>query len=255
MFVNVSKEIYVLFLLFLLMWSCDSNSASDSLLMYCAAGMKPVIQEVNNNFYKETGIKIDVQYAGSGTLLSNVRISKQGDIYLSADDSYIKEAEQYDLIKEKKAIAHIKPVIVVQAGNPKSINSLEDLLREDVTFVLANPDAASIGRQTEIILNEYRDFRSFEQKAIAFMPTVNEVLNTVKLGTSDAGIVWDANAVQYDEVEMIRDPFLDQYEHTITIGVLKISSHSEDAMKFINYLSSEKQGGKVMSKVGYEIVQ
>ena len=67
------------------------------LVLFCAAGMKVPITEIANRFQEETGIPVRLHFAGSGTLLSNLRIAP-GDLYLAADASYIKEAERYDLI-------------------------------------------------------------------------------------------------------------------------------------------------------------
>lgn len=81
-------------------YNCSQKENEKSLLLYCAAGVKPVIEKVAKQYYEEYGIRVDLQYGGSGTLLSNIRVAKQGDLYLAADKSYIDEAEAFGLLKE-----------------------------------------------------------------------------------------------------------------------------------------------------------
>jgi len=74
----------------------------------------------------------------------------------------------------------------VAKGNPKKIRSIEDLARDDVKTALANPDAASVGRQTRRLLQDkgWWDEISAAVRARGVMkPTVNEVANDVKIGS------------------------------------------------------------------------
>ena len=65
MFRVSKKQIYSTSLLFLLLlFSCKENSGEKSLMFYCAAGMKPVVESVAQDYYKEYGVRIDIQYGG-----------------------------------------------------------------------------------------------------------------------------------------------------------------------------------------------
>lgn len=239
----------VFMLLSIIVLSCINNTKEPSVLLYCAAGMKPVLEEVATQYYNEYGVRVDIQYGGSGTLLSNLRIAKQGDLYLAADKSYLDEAKTYGLIAETQPLAFIKPIIGVAKGNPKNIANLSDLFTGGTKVAIANPDAASIGRLTKEMLVASNLWDSIQNNITVLMPTVSEVANAIKLGSVDAGIIWDAVAKQYNVIEIIEDQYFSTYVKNITIGLLKYSKHPKEALKFLHYLSSKD---KVFYELGYQ---
>ncbi len=213
--------------------------------------MKPPVEEVARKYFDEFGVQVDIQYGGSGTLLSNLRVAQQGDLYIAADESYINQGIEYGLIGQTQPLAFIKPVVAVLKGNPKNITEFEDLLNDELELAIGNPDAASIGRVTQKILLQTDYWKLVNSKVKVQMPTVNEVANSIKLKAVDAGIVWDATAFQYPDLEILETPMFDNYSETITIGVLKYSQNPEEAQKFIKYLSSIDKGLPVFEKMGY----
>src|SRR3954452_4325950 len=59
-----------------------------SLLVYCAAAMRNPVTVAAAQYQKEYGVQVQLQFGASQTLLTNVQLSKSGDLYLPADDSY-----------------------------------------------------------------------------------------------------------------------------------------------------------------------
>ncbi len=249
-------KISVLIAGFFALTSCQNKDQPEkSILLYCAAGVKPVAEKVAQNYYKEYGIRVDLQYGGSGTLLSNLRVAKQGDLYLAGDKSYIDEGIAYGFIRETQPLAFMKPVIAVAKGNPKNIRSVEDLIKKENKVAIANPGAASIGRLTKTLLTNSGQWKSLKENATVLMPTVNEVANSIKIGAVDAGIIWDATAKQYEELDFITDPVLSNSVKNITIGVLKYSKQPTEALKFLRYLSARNKGLPIFKELGYQPIR
>jgi len=235
-----------------------AGSVPTELLLYCAAGMKQPVAAIARAYEKEYGVTVAIQYGGSGTLLSNLRITKMGDLYLAADASYIERARKENALDEAVPLARIHPVLAVKRGNPRRIFGVKDLLRPDVKTALGNPDAASIGEQTELLLKRsglWQDVQAAVRDRGVFKPTVNDVANDVKLGTVDAGIVWDATANQYPELEAVAIQGSDDFEETITVGVLKSSSRPTAALRFMRYLGARDKGLRVFAQMGFPPVQ
>jgi molybdate transport system substrate-binding protein len=243
-------------LLMILSKPSDNAGAEEPLLVYCAAGIKPPVLQLAQDFEKEYGIKIQLQYGGSGTLLSNVEVSRKGDLYIAGDASYIEIASNKNLIDEVLPLAYMQPVIAVAKGNPKRIETIQDLLREDLRIALGNPDATSIGKQTKIFLTQagiWDRIRKHTEKNGVFKPTVPEVANDIKLGAVDAGIIWDATAAQYDTLEVIRDPAFDSARMEISVGVLKSTRVPQTTLRFARWMNS-RVGNKVFSRYGFKPV-
>ncbi len=234
------------------------HASSPPLVLYCAAGVNPPVAEIVKDYQNELGVTVSVQYGGSGTLLSNLRVAQTGDLYLAADASYIQLARQQGLIAETIPLALQRPVIAAAKGNPKKIRSAQDLLRENVRVALGNPDAASIGKQTEAALRKAGLWENLKQAVQArgvFKPTVNDVANDVKIGTVDVGVVWDAVARQYPELEIVApltgDP---NFAMEITVGVLRSSRQPTEALRFARYLSARNRGLEVFQRHHYTVV-
>jgi len=249
-------------LVFLLVWTGGTGNRSSSrqpLMLYCAAGMSHPVAEVAKEYQDQSGVAIRVQYGGSGALLSNLRAANTGDLYLAADASYIEIAREQDLIAETIPLAILRPVIASAKGNPKRIHSARDLLRDDLRVALGNPDAGSIGKQTQIAMTRaglWEDLKQAVQSRGVFKPTVNDVANDVKIGTVDAGVVWDSIAAQYPELEvaapLIEDP---NFLMEVTIAVLRSSRQPTEALRFARYLSARDKGLEAFRRHHYMAVE
>jgi len=261
-FVVLGSILILAVLIFLLVWKPGADSqqvSSQPLVLYCAAGVNPPVAEVVKEYQDQFGVTVSVQYGGSGTLLSNLRVAQIGDLYLAADASYIQIARTQGLIAETIPLATQRPVIASARGNPKRIQSAKDLLREDVRIALGNPDAASIGKQTEAALSKAGLWESLKQAVQSrgvFKPTVNDVANDVKIGTVDAGVVWDATARQYPELEIVapltEDP---SFAMEITVAVLRSSRQPTEALRFARYLSARDKGLEAFQRHHYAVVE
>lgn len=232
-----------------------STSPSDTpLLLYCAAGLKPAVAAIVDAYEHHYGRRVEVQYGGSGTLLSNLRVAARGDLYLAADASYLELARSNGLVAEVIPIATMTPVIGVAKGNPKNIRSLDDLRRADVALALANPDAAAIGKVTRELLVPLGQWEAIAQHAKVLKPTVNDLANDLKLGAVDAVVLWDATAKQYPELAAVAVPELSQGAKTVEIGVLQSSQNPTAALHFARYLTATDRGLPEFEKQGYQIL-
>ena len=236
----------------------NRQTARAPLVFYCAAGAKPPVAEIVEDYGREFGIPVRTQYGGSGTLLSNLRIAGTGDLYLAADASYIRIAREQGLIAETIPLAIMYPVIATGKSNPKGIQATQDLLRDDVRVALGNPDAVSIGKQTRtamLRLGFWEEMEQAVQKRGVFKPTVNDVANDIKIGTVDAGVVWDATARQYPDLEivarLIDDP---DFAMDVVIGVLQSSRQPTEALRFARYLSARDKGLEAFERHRYAVV-
>jgi molybdate transport system substrate-binding protein len=233
------------------------------LVMFCAAGIRVPVEEVAAEYEEKYGVHIELQYGGSNTLLNQIQVNKYGtsDLYLAADDFYTDKAHEAGLAKERLSIAYMRPVIAVAKGNPKNIQSIQDLLKDNVRVSMGSPDQAAVGRAVRKRLKAYQaDDSDLWTKLEArvteigvFKPTVNDVANDVVIGTADAGIVWDSTVAmpKYGEKLMaIPVDELDGDPNLISICVLTSSTQPTAALKFARYLSARDRGLPVFKKYG-----
>ena len=234
------------------------GSEAKQLKVLCAAGIRLAMEPIAEEYEKEYGVKISFDFQGSGTLLSNMKIDKTGDLYLAADDSYIELARKDSLVQEEIPLAKMRPVILVSGDNPHQIEGINDLINKDVRVALGNTGQAAIGKSTKKLLTASGHWEELEKKVTkigTFLPTVNEIANAVKTGGMDAAIVWDATAAQYPALKAIRTEELDAGMDSITIGVLTSSDHPTEALRFARYAGARDKGLQMFQKNGFEVVE
>jgi molybdate transport system substrate-binding protein len=229
------------------------QSGGPTLTLFCAAGVREPIREVIEKFEAETGVIVETRYAGSGVLLSSLRL-EDADLYLAADRGYLEQAQERGLTNRIVPFARQHPVIAVQAGNPKQIKSLADLTREKLRVTLPDPERAAIGRIAKQLLEESSLWEPIWQHAMLQRATVNDVANDIKLESADAGIVWNTTAAQYRELEPIEIPQFQSAESEIGIAVLKTVKQKELAEKFIGYLLDESIGQSIFDNYDYGVI-
>ncbi len=220
----------------------------EPLLIYCAAGVRLPLEACVTS----SGQRADLSFGGSQTLLVNAQVSGRGDLYIPGDDGYIRLAREKGLLAETIPLARMRPVLAVRKGNPKGIRSLDDLAKVDLKLAVPNPEAAACGQLVKEALGKAGRWAGVEARTTVLKPTVNEVANDLKLGSADAGFVWDATVRQYPELEAVAIPELSGVVASISAGVLKSSARPAAALRFARYLASSDRGGPAFAKDGYE---
>lgn len=230
-----------------------NTDSSSRLMVYCAANLKKPVEAIAEQYRQEFGIEIQLQYGGTGTLLSQLQVSKQGDLFIAADDASLEDGRRLDLIREVLPMVVQHPLVGVKKGNPKAIHSLEDLTRSDVKLAIANPDAAAVGKVVRKLLGDRWD--AVARAAVVMKPTVTEVAADVQLGAVDAAFVWDSTIAQFKELEGIELPMLSNHRENVSAAVLSYCTRTPEALKFARYLAAPDRGGKTFEQHGFERVR
>ncbi len=233
--------------------AANDDGDTEGIMLFCAASNRGVMEDIRAAYTEEFGRRVEIQYGGSQTLLSQMEVSATGDLYLPADDSYLEIAKEKGLIAEIIPIARMQGVIAVAKGNPKSIQTLDDLMRDDVRAVQASPDATAIGKLTRAILQETQQWAKLDQATIAYRTTVTEAANDVLVGAADAAIVYDAVLHTYPDLTYVEVPELSDVNSQIAVGVVKSTPRPRSALHFARYASARDRGLKHYQEHGFRV--
>jgi molybdenum ABC transporter molybdate-binding protein len=232
----------------------NPSKNAKTLVFYCAAETRVPVEGIVAQYTKQYGVSVQMQYGGSATLLSHMEVSEMGDLYLATDDSYIDLAHERGLVEERIPVAAIRPVLAVRKGNPKNIETIQDLLRDDVRLALGNPEQAAIGHETRKLLEASGLWKDVRPRVMVFKPTVSEVANDVRIGSVDVGVIWDTTAARFLDLEAVRAEEFDRDTSQITIAVMKSSESPTAALKFARFLAARDRGLTHFAEMGYEPV-
>ncbi|NQT82649.1 extracellular solute-binding protein [bacterium] len=223
----------------------DVPTAKPKLLLYCGAGIRPVVAEIIQAFEKKHNAAIEADYAGANILLSRIKLTKRGDLYMPGDIRYVQQAGRGGLIASSREACYFIPVILVRKGNPKRIHGVADFPRDGLCLGLGDPKACAIGRVSiEILRRNGVNLDDLERNVAFRSLTVNELGVHIKVGKIDATIVWDAIAAQYpNEGEIVPIPKDKNVVSTVPVAVLRSSKHPKEAAAFQEFVISEEGRG------------
>jgi molybdenum ABC transporter molybdate-binding protein len=240
--------------------------AGQTLKFYCANGMNRPVDDIIHDYQQKYGVTVQASYDGSGNLLSSIRAAGgAGDLFLSADSSFMRDARNLGLVAEVIPVAIIRPVLVVHGptqerlqkeGRP--VTSLKDLLRDDLKVCLANPEGTAIGRVGKAILEKAGVWQQLEERRgqrgakVSTVGTVNMVAQQVRTNADSIGLVWDALARQFPALAVVPLPSSAETTEHIEIAVLRKSANPTAALHFARYLTARDQGLQAFARYQFE---
>ena len=225
------------------------------LIVFCAASNKSVIEAIRADYEKQYNVPLQMQYGPSQTLLAQAEVTGSADLFLPADDSYLAMARERKLVADEFPLATMQAVVAVAKGNPKQIQALDDLLKEDVRLAQANPEGAAIGKMTKEALTAGGHWERLHDRTAVYKTTVNEVATDVKVGAVDAGIVFDVVLHDFDTLDAVEIPELANVQAHVSVAVLNSSRQPRQALHFARYLSSRDGGLKRYKEFGFRVAE
>ena len=230
----------------------DKNPQQAPIRLYAGAGMRHAVEALSEVFEQQSGIAVETDYAGSGTLITRAQGDPTADLFMPGDVWYVDRLhEKTGNIEEKLAVSYFVPTLIAAKGNPLGIRCVGDLENPDLRVALGNPEACQIGRISARILKnagvESGDLHTMESM------TVNELGIWVKMNHADVAIVWDAIAMNISgAVEMIEIPPEINEISTVVCGLMKNSTNKEAARRFMQFMVGP-QGRAILEDKGYRV--
>lgn len=233
----------------------DSTETAEKppVIVHVAAALRPPIEKAAKQFQQDTGIKIELRFGPSEKLLADLKLTKQGDLFLPADDSYVNKAREEKLTEQRYNIAQMSATFLVRKGfNVNAMNPWADILKPGVKLGLGNPEITAIGKLVKDELSKSDRWKQIETHGPTMLGTITEVVNAVKLGSVDVGIVWDALIPKDGSATRVDVPELSAVHANVTVAVCQNAESRAEARWFAQYLESPEGGQAILKEFGYQ---
>ena len=159
---------------------------SGELRVYAAASLTEAFTRLGLAFEDEhPGAGVTFNFAASSALVRQIREGAPADVFASADEESMRTVVAAGRASRPAEMARNRLAILVEAGNPKTIDGLADLTRPDVLLVLCAPEVPC-GRLAAGALAR----AGAEARPASLEENVKAVVAKVVLGEADAGIVY-----------------------------------------------------------------
>jgi molybdate transport system substrate-binding protein len=224
----------------------DSQAKGKSVSVSAAASLSGAFRDIASQFEKaHPGLKVELNLAGSPTLVNQIQQGAHVDVFASADEANMKKLIDAQLVRgEAKVFARNRLTIAVQKGNPKKIESLADLAKPGLTIALAGP-TVPVGRYAR---------EAFSKAGVAVPEgsqelDVKAVLQKVALGEADAGIVYVTD-IAGPEVEGIAIPEGQNVLASYPIATLRDAENPAGGEAFVSFVLSP-DGQQTLARFGF----
>ena len=224
----------------------------DPVVVFAGSASQPPLEEAARIFEEQTGTRIILHLGGSGAMLSQIRLTGQGDVYIPGSPDYLEKARDLGLVNKAETLAFLVPAILVPKGNPHNIQQLEDLSRPGLRIGMADPDGVCVGLYAVEILDKNGMTNRVRPNLNGFVESCAKTAAMLPLGMVDAVLGWrEFTSWAPDAVDAVLfDPDIVPRLGYIPAGRLEHAENSVGADNFIAFLISD-QGRDIFRKWGY----
>jgi molybdate transport system substrate-binding protein len=230
------------------------EATPDSLTVFAAAGAKPALDEIIQQYETKYGTVVEATYGGGGEVLSQMELTRTGDVYVAPEQRFMDSATEKQLVLAETitSVANMVPVIGVPADNPQGIEKLEDLARPGVKVAITRQETTLLGVYAPEIFEKAGLGEEIGENIVTEAARPDALLTMLVMGQVDAGIIWNFYEVQ--AAEKIRVIYLAP-EQLTGIGEMQAAEtafavNRDEAERFLDFLGSD-EGKEVFREMGY----
>ena len=263
--------------------ACGGNSAStdggngsaskddakkSAIIVFAAASMTESLTRAGDQFTAANDqYELSFNYDSSGTLKTQIQEGADCDVFISAGQKQMNQmditaasdvnTEGLDLIDHDTRfdILENKVTLVVPEGNPKNIQSFDDLASHlqagDILMVMGNSDVP-VGQYTQKILAYY----NLDEEALAsagtitYATNVKEVTSQVSAGSADCGVIYQTDAYSAG-LTVVDSATKDMCGRVVyPAAATKAAPNPEGARAFLDFLKGDEATAD-FSEVGF----
>ena len=236
---------------------CAQGVAQPALQVFAGAASKPALEELAQRYRELSGTEVELVLGGSGTVLTQMRLARRGDIYLpGSSDSMLRAVREGLVLPEtERQVAWVVPALTVPRDNPAGIRYLRDLLRPGLRVLLANPETVCLGAYAvEILEHAFSpdEIATLRQNIVNYADSCERTAAIVALRQADVTLGWHVFERWYpDRLTTIRLP----PEQVLRAGYVSgaVSRFARDraaAERFLEFLCGP-QGRATFARYGY----
>ena len=253
---GMKRAIAILFVVALS--GCEAgNRDAGELWLYAASSTIEPVESIVEKFEAETGIKVNLQFAGSSRLANQIVQGSRADLFISANQEWIDELAKRDYLSKYDGLVGNQVVVVYHRDafdgwSPATFNDLVDKRIDKVA--IADVDSVPAGIYAKRALQEKGVWNSVSAKLV-YSPDVRQVLTQVHEGRVPVGFVYASDA------RLAKDIVVSfEIEHELTgpvvysLGLTGQGAELESARELYRWFQGDS-AKEVWQQFGFQLLQ
>lgn len=223
------------------------------LTVSAAASLTNAFREIGPLFEAANpGNKVQFNFAASGPLLQQIAKGAPADVFASADQETLDQAQAQKLIvpATRRDFVTNTLVVIVPVGAANVPKAVGDLAQPAFARIaIGQPASVPVGRYTKGVLEAAKLWGAIEPKMVG-ADSVRQALDYVARGEVDAGFVYSTDAaIMPDKVKVaLTVPTTTPIRYPV--AVVAASSNVDLATKFVEFLGGA-QAQAVLARFGF----
>ena len=236
-----------------LSWMPSPAGAATELLVSAAASLTESFKELAKAFEANNpGMKVRCNFAGSGSLLQQIMQGAPVDVFASADQKTMDQAQKGGFIVPGSRTNFAgNSLVLITPAKMHLVSGLGDLNSAKVQKIaIGNPNSVPVGRYTRAAMERQGLWKAIAPKCVMGI-SVKQALEYVMQSEVEAGFVFGSDAVDAkDRVRVVVEiPTVTPIVYPV--AVVASSVHQSEARAFIRFLQGKEAQG-ILAKYGFK---
>ncbi len=253
----MKKVTIIIIIFFFFFTGCSSHNEVGpiELTVSAASSLQMALNEIIKIYEsKHENVKIVLNMASSGSLQQQIERGAPVDLYLSASGKHMQALIDQQLVDaQQQVLLSNELVIIVPINRQLKLNSLKDLLNNDIKLIaLGIPESVPAGQYAWEALVHSGLWEDLKSKVVQTKDS-RQVLHYVETANADVGFAYRTDANTSAKVNIAFT--LDSSMHSpiqYVMGIVRTTNHPKQAKHLYNYLQSE-DAINFFKKYGYSV--
>jgi molybdate transport system substrate-binding protein len=218
-----------------------AGEARPPLLVFAAASLTDVLQELGPAYQQQSGRAVKFSFAASSALARQVESGARADVFVSADTDWMDYLQGRNLVDTASRVNLLgnRLVLIAPAGSPVQLTiapgfALAAALGRDGRLSTGDPDAVPVGKYAKSALTSLGVWNQVADRLVR-ADNVRTALLFVERGEAPLGIVYATDAAIDSGVRVV-DTFPATTHLPIVYPVARLAGGDAAAAEFIAFL-------------------
>ncbi len=222
------------------------NGEHMELVVFLAASSTGLMEDISILYQEETGIKLLLNPASSGSLAKQITSGAEADIFISASVDWIEYLKK-DLVSSSSFVSNDLVIIT------RSDSSYEDFTLDfKGKLVMGDPDHVPGGKYAKEALESLGWFSVLKDKFI-LASDIRAALKIVEIGEADFGIVFKTDQIASSKVRSVYTFPLNS--HKPIYYYIGLVTKKQSARDFYSFMLSNPRAKKVYINHGFSVIE